>query len=313
MALSIPASALGILVWAVAKRNAGIALPNSPIARKYLSLPFFNNPNLRKAIGDKNKAAMTIRNAPTCVPVNKAVWSGLKSPRLMRINELPHVIANAIKVSQLRNVFKAVFLVCETKQIGCQGCKVYLLLLPLRESAMNQTLFNMKRYTFQFLLITAAAVMTAGCSNSVENIETDKNGEVNVTFTETAGDGAERYIATIAIEGMACEMMCGNKIAGTLNGLEGVKSTDIEFKGEGEINSAIVDYDHTLISEQEMIEAVNGLANGAYKVKSVNVTHYKVAESKLDDAVSEEDKVSSYTPSLNYQLPNIFSVFSRLF
>lgn len=223
------------------------------------------------------------------------------------------MIANAIKVSQLRNVFKVVILVCETKQIGCQRCNVCLLLFLLRVSAMNQTLFNMKRYPFQFLFLASAVFVFAGCSNSVENIETSANGEVNVTYTETLAEGAERYIATIAIEGMACEMMCGNKIAGTLNGLEGVKSTDIEFKGEGEINTAIVDFDHTLITEHEMIEAVNGLANGVYKVKSVNVTHYKVAESKIDPDASGDEKVSSYNQVLNYHLPNIFSVFSRLF
>jgi copper chaperone CopZ len=157
-------------------------------------------------------------------------------------------------------------------------------------------------------------VLANACSNGDSASQKDENA-IDVTYTETAAEGTDRYVATLAIEGMACEMMCGNKIAGTLNGLDGVINTEIEFEGEGEINSAVVEFDHNMLSEKEMIEAVQALAGGAYKVRAVNVVHHKVAQNQ-DDVIEEKDdadKIGSYGQIPDYRIPNIFSVFSQLF
>jgi len=71
-----------------------------------------------------------------------------------------------------------------------------------------------------------------------------------------------------------------------------------------------VEFDANTVSEQEMIKAVQAIANGHYKVNSVEVKHV-VAGPETEE--KDEEKVSSYKPELQYQLPNIFSVFSRLF
>ncbi len=169
---------------------------------------------------------------------------------------------------------------------------------------MKLRLNNNTRALFMVSLIVLGA-----CSGTDQAAEVKTNSEVNVTFTEETGP-TEKYLANIAIDGMACEMMCGSKIAGELNGLEGVKNTDIEFKGEGEENYAIVEFDANTVSEQEMINAVQAIANGHYKVNSVEVKHV-VAGTQVEE--EEEEKVSVYKPELQYQLPNIFSVFARLF
>ncbi len=154
-------------------------------------------------------------------------------------------------------------------------------------------------------------ILIGGCSEQGKD-SSAQVADVQVTYTEIASNSGDKYIAGLDIEGMACEMMCGNKIAGTLNGLDGVKNTDIEFNGEGEINRAFVEYDNTAISEKEMIAAVNAVANGHYKVKSVNVVHHKADKSAAEEKEEKSDKIS-YSPRLDYRLPNIFSVFSRLF
>jgi copper chaperone CopZ len=107
---------------------------------------------------------------------------------------------------------------------------------------------------------------------------------------------------------MSCEMMCGNMISGALAELPGVKETTIDFEGAGEVNTVNVEYDKSQTSEKEMIDAVHALADGHYKVKAVKLVQYKnkATETEKGDAVSE-------APSgLDYRLPNIFSVFSRL-
>ncbi|HKK40677.1 MAG TPA: hypothetical protein VJ949_14745 [Cryomorphaceae bacterium] len=158
-------------------------------------------------------------------------------------------------------------------------------------------------------LFVVSLVVLGACSGTDEASEAEANPTVNVTFTEETGP-TEKYLAKIAVDGMACEMMCGSKIAGELNGLNGVKNTDIEFIGEGEENFAVVEFDANTVSEQEMIKAVQAIANGHYKVNSVEVKHV-VAGPETEE--KDEEKVSSYKPELQYQLPNIFSVFSRLF
>lgn len=163
---------------------------------------------------------------------------------------------------------------------------------------------------FSSSLFLASLILLAACSGSTEQAEekASASDDVKVTFTEEVGD-QEKYVANIAIEGMACEMMCGSKIAGTLEELDGVNQTGIDFKGEGEINHALVEFDATVISEQEMINAVHSIANGHYKVSSVEVKHIK----KGKTTPAEAEDASAYAPKLEYSLPNVFSVFTALF
>jgi copper chaperone CopZ len=170
---------------------------------------------------------------------------------------------------------------------------------------MKRSINNYKAFLFLGLF----AFLGACTTNSLEE-KTEVNESVKVTFAEVESGDVEKYVANLAIDGMACEMACGNKIASTLNSIEGVRHAEIDFEGPGEINHALVEYDANMISEQELIKAVHGLANGHYKVNSVEVTHYKVAQQPVE---SEDENMSGYTPTLQYRLPDIFGVFARLF
>jgi copper chaperone CopZ len=245
--------------------------------------------------------------APTWSGVNSSCPSGVKSPRLIRIKELPQITAVKNSIPQWRS----------SAGESCVGGRCFALALKgelcifvsakvvqLIELEMKIRLNSITRPLFMVSLVILGA-----CSESDQAIDVKTNPEVNVTFTEVSGP-YEKYLANIAIDGMACEMMCGSKIAGELNGLEGVKNTDIEFKGEGQVNFALVEFDANTVSEQEMIKAVQAIANGHYKVNSVEVKHV-VAGAQTEE--EEEKKVSAYKPGLQYQMPNIFSVFTRLF
>lgn len=158
----------------------------------------------------------------------------------------------------------------------------------------------------------------AACSG---NQTPDKSSEATkgqVTVEKTvipAANGEEKYVATLQIDGMGCAMACGSKISGTLAGLDGVNHTDIDFIGAGEANTAIVSFDASVVTESEMIRAVNEMKGGHYEVKHVQVVHYTGTPqgSKTQKQEADEEKVSILSPKLEYTLPNIFSVFSRLF
>jgi len=156
------------------------------------------------------------------------------------------------------------------------------------------------------LTVAASLLFMAGCSSNTES-NTVTESETEVTFVEETSD-SEKFVASLSIEGMACEMACGSKISGTLADLNGVKNTSIEFNGAEEENFAVVEFDANEISEKEMISAVESLNNGHYAVKTVKVTHFKKAKDQ-----PKEDKVSSFNQRFDYDLPNFFSVFSRLF
>lgn len=155
------------------------------------------------------------------------------------------------------------------------------------------------------------AVALIGACSSSPDASTEKTEDISVTYVEEVGGETEKFVASLSIDGMACEMSCGSAISSALSSIEGVSNTDIEFNGAEEENFAVVEFDSGITGEKEMIEAVEKLANGHYKVSKVKVTHFKVAETASD---KKEDKpIGAITPSLDYDLPNFFSVFSRLF
>ena len=161
------------------------------------------------------------------------------------------------------------------------------------------------------LLVVAVFGLISSCGNTETSETAAMDTNVKVTRTEAIADGSEKYIATLAIEGMSCEMMCGGKIASTLEKLDGVKKVDIEFIDMDEESYALVEYDSSVITEKEMVAGVHGIADGIYQVKSVNITHYKLADNAVK--TEEKTKVSSFEPQFRYQLPNIFSALVRIF
>ena len=160
-------------------------------------------------------------------------------------------------------------------------------------------------------LIMAMFGFIASCGNTETSEIAQVESDVKVTRTEAVADGSEKYIARLSIEGMSCEMMCGGKIAATLEKLDGVKKVDIEFIDADEESFALVEYDSSVITEKEMVAGVHGIADGIYQVKSVNITHYKMADNKVK--TEESTKVSSFDSQFRYKLPNIFSALVRVF
>jgi len=166
-------------------------------------------------------------------------------------------------------------------------------------------------------LAMAAAILMACNAQPKEQEAAAQAEQLNIERTEEVSPtGQEMHVATLTISGMGCQMACGSKISNTLAGLQGVSTTEIDFIGAGEANSAVVHFDAEKITEQQMIEAVNGMKGGHYEVTSVKLVHYKASQPKQPEAAAEdaeEGKVSYRQGGLFYNLPDFFGVFSRLF
>ena len=127
--------------------------------------------------------------------------------------------------------------------------------------------------------------------------------------TITIADGKNESIASFEIEGMTCEMGCGNSIKSAIAKLNGVTSTDIKFTEEKDKDFAIVSFNPSLVSENEIASAITTLFGGQYKIHQLSI------EKHVQEKLSESNKNKPFTQifslpeASNYSLPNIFSIF----
>lgn len=122
------------------------------------------------------------------------------------------------------------------------------------------------------LYLPLLATLLFACSGNVPEPEVSSaSATIQRTVEEVVGTTAGTF-ADLSIEGMSCEMMCGGSIKKALAKLPGVNSTEIEFVEGDEHDHAVVNYDATKVSDKEMIDAIQGLYDGQYKVVAVKIT-----------------------------------------
>ena len=129
----------------------------------------------------------------------------------------------------------------------------------------------------------------------------------------TIAEGEPTTKADLSIEGMSCEMMCGGSIKKALAAL-GVEGTEIKMnEGEGP-DHAIVTYDVSKITDAQLVEAVQKLHDGQYKVIAVHVTQEVKSAAAANDAVDagKEEHGVSVMDAKEVVLPSILAVLSRI-
>ncbi|MFK7756099.1 MAG: heavy-metal-associated domain-containing protein [Flavobacteriales bacterium] len=91
----------------------------------------------------------------------------------------------------------------------------------------------------------------------------------NSTTEKSTSNSSNLASIELSIEGMSCEQMCGSAVCKGLEKIDGVASTDLEFSSDNPIDKVTVQFDPNKVTAEEMTSKVEGLAGGAYKVKSV--------------------------------------------
>jgi|LauGreDrversion4_2_1035121.scaffolds.fasta_scaffold15079_2 copper chaperone CopZ len=122
-------------------------------------------------------------------------------------------------------------------------------------------------------LLIAFSTLLFSCSNSqVENA----GGTTQNTTTEII-DGTSKTEVKLAITGMMCAQACGGKIQQDLQSTAGVKSTSLDFIDGREQNVVTVEIDANTIQPEKLTEVVHSIADGKYRVISMQTIVHKAS------------------------------------
>ncbi|MEO8590214.1 MAG: heavy-metal-associated domain-containing protein [Flavobacteriales bacterium] len=165
-----------------------------------------------------------------------------------------------------------------------------------------------------FLPLTFAAITLLGCGRA-DVTTAAMEGVARVVNEVSISTGTPVTTADLSIEGMSCEMMCGGSIKKALAAL-GVEATEIKMSEGDAPDHAIVTYNESKVTDAQMVEAIQKLYDGQYKVKAVNITKQVLgsAAAKSEGAKGEEEKgVSAYASSrTGTVLTGVLAVLTRI-
>lgn len=116
------------------------------------------------------------------------------------------------------------------------------------------------------LLACCLFIVLFSCSESKKQEETlnDNHNEEIV-----AVNPVHNTTSTLSIEGMTCEIGCVRTVKSHLSKMNGVINIEMDFDTSRSVNFSTVDFDNNLISEQEMKEEIESIANGIYSVTEI--------------------------------------------
>jgi periplasmic mercuric ion binding protein len=126
-----------------------------------------------------------------------------------------------------------------------------------------------------FLYSLFAITLFWSCNTS--NPDTAANA-VPVTHKEIRAE-VIKTVANISIDGMTCSAGCGGKIQQELRALTGVTATELDYADNRTTNVVSVEYNPSQLTEKDLINCVNAIADGKYQVKGVEIVDYKGLQS----------------------------------
>lgn len=131
-----------------------------------------------------------------------------------------------------------------------------------------EVILNKKNIKMKYLSIVVLAFgLLVSCNNSSEN----PGGEEVVVNADVVADSESK----LALEGMVCSMGCVSAIQNELRSTNGVAFAEVNY----EESFATIKYDSKLVSEAELIAAIEGIGDHSYKAMVYNETHEEVLDS----------------------------------
>ncbi|AWH84743.1 hypothetical protein HYN59_06235 [Flavobacterium album] len=141
-------------------------------------------------------------------------------------------------------------------------------------------------------LIALSAVLFVSCKDAskdgnVEGTEKDSTAADSTMSKETA---ANLETTSFKIDGMTCPEGCAKTIEKKLAGLDGVENAKVDF----EKKTATVSFDAAKQTPEKLVETVEKIADGAYKVSDVKSSgdkaFYSVQQEKEKKKDTKKDK-----------------------
>ena len=137
-----------------------------------------------------------------------------------------------------------------------------------------------------------AALLFASCKDTSKdgNLETPAEGTVTDTTHVKETAAANLETTTFKIDGMTCPMGCAATIEKKLANLDGVTKAKVDF----EAKTATVSFDAAKQTPEKLVETVEHIADGAYKVSDVknsgDKAYYSVDQEKEKAAKAKTAK-----------------------
>lgn len=164
------------------------------------------------------------------------------------------------------------------------------------------------------LYISSVLFLIVSCQP--QSTETVSEEKVTPTINVVQSAETKKTVASLEIEGMGCAMACGSAINKALSDLDGVVATEIDFDADRDSDFAIVEFDESKVSADQMMEAVNTLRKGHYKVSAVTIEQHVPAAngaSAVEDPKTgaEATKTKGQIDTRSFTLPNILDILNR--
>lgn len=156
-------------------------------------------------------------------------------------------------------------------------------------------------------------LVLASCAQAPEAAQQAASSVATTVKEVVITEGVPVTTADIAITGMTCEMMCGGSIKKALAKLPGVSATEIAFQeGEEAVDRAVVTYDPAKVTEAQLVNTIQGLHDGQYKVVTVDITKQvkSAGSSASAGSTEQEDEVSASIGEI--AVPNVVALLYRL-
>jgi len=133
-----------------------------------------------------------------------------------------------------------------------------------------------------------SALLFASCKDTSKdgNIETPAEGAVTDTTQVKETAAANLETTTFKIDGMTCPMGCAATIEKKLANLEGVDKAKVDFESK----TATVSFDASKQTPEKLVETVEHIADGAYKVSDVKNSGDKAYYSVDQEKEKKADK-----------------------
>ena len=160
-----------------------------------------------------------------------------------------------------------------------------------------------KQYKMKFIskistliVILFTIVIFPSCGGNEQPSENDLSTEIT----------AENLLEVdYAVDGMVCAMGCAATIQKEVNGMDGVKNCEVSFE-EGK---AHIEFDKSVLSENDIISKIESIADGQYKVSTwVEKDNTENSESKEGNGGNGKKESSAEVSLPSFEIPNLFTL-----
>ncbi|GGB85444.1 hypothetical protein GCM10007424_26870 [Flavobacterium suaedae] len=134
------------------------------------------------------------------------------------------------------------------------------------------------KITKSIAMFAMAAMLFVSCKEIAKEPDAANSNETTTEAEASNETAANLETTSFEIEGMTCAIGCAKVIENKLAKMDGVSEAKVDFDSK----TATIQYDAAQQSPEKIVETVEGIAEGAYKVANVKNSADKAELFKAD-------------------------------